>query len=88
MNARQTSISFHSNFTEATLASKYNQVHNAVGYLVTWAINGESGRYSGLMTLYGDDVGNLHAAYRDKTGIVTYTMFGKRGSNGDYSFHS
>lgn len=88
MNARQTSISFHTNFTEVTLASKYNQVHNAIGYLVTWAINGESGRYDGLMTLYGDDLGDLHAAYRDKAGNITYTILGKRGENGDYSFHS
>lgn len=57
----------------------------AVGYLCNWAIHSE--RYCRL-TIYGDKEGNLNASYRNAAGEVTYSMFGMRGEDGTYSFHS
>lgn len=87
MASRELTMAFHEDFSDVTISTT-QQVHNAIGYLTTWAINGDSDRYKGKMSLYGDKEGNLHGTYRNVAGDVTYNLFGQRDEKGEYSFHS
>lgn len=64
-----------------------DEANKAIGYLATWAINGDSNRYAGSVTVWGDKEGNLHARYTDTDGKITFVLFGMNDA-GLYSFHS
>lgn len=87
MVVREVTMKFQEGFNEIAI-NTIEQVHKAIGYLITWAVNSDSERYKGKMTLFGDDNGDLHAAYHNQQGEVTYTIFGQRDEQGHYTFHS
>lgn len=57
----------------------------AIGYLAIWAHKSDS---KTKLSIFGDPNGDLHATYENEQGEVTYTIFGQRGDDGSYSFHS
>lgn len=64
------------------------EAERCIGYLATWAIGGDSGRYSGVLHITGDADGNLAASYHDRQGTQTYFIHGHRDSDGSFSTHS
>lgn len=82
---RTVAVSLSQDFLSVT-AENGKDVSEAIGYLTTWAIGSE--RHSGRVSLYGDRLGNLHANYRNANDDVSYELYGQRGEDGSYSFHS
>jgi hypothetical protein len=82
---RSVDVAWCDEFTEVTVKT-WDEVWKAIGYLSTWGIN--SDRYGGKVNVYGDPDGNIAACYRNKEDTLTYSLFGLRGEDGTYTFHS
>ena len=84
MSSRKMTLTWDEGVDDATANTQRN-VSSAVGYLAGWGKN--SDRYKEVF-IFGDSEGNVHGSYRNGAGDVTYSLFGLRGTDGSYSFHS
>lgn len=87
MIRRTIEITLDPEFMGVTANDLPRHIRAALGYLSYWAIDG-IGTYSGKVTVLGDREGNLHANYHNLDGKFTYHLFGLRGEDGSYTFHS
>lgn len=83
---RTVEMRFHEEFSNA-VGETMKASEAAIGYLSMWGINSAE-RYAGKVSIYGDRTGDLHGTYRNSNSEITYTIFGQRGEDGSYSFHS
>jgi hypothetical protein len=82
MNDRTITLRVEDAFAE--LVSR-RDVDRHIGYLACWGLGRE--RFANVLIYCGAD-GNISAHYHDPSGQKTYALFGLRGEDGTYSFHS